>query len=157
MATSRIQPTIARLWALAMLLIVLPSALMLTSCDSDEPDYMVGYYLTISSQVRLSLSEEDESQGTSSSPIADVLSNTIVKMRHALLVAYPQNNRYGNDAAVIASLDDIFDEYKSMYHSSERNAVCVVKLYRASMDGEIVKRSRALKTYRFGARPVMTD
>ena len=147
----------ARLLALLVLLVFPLAAATFTSCDSDEPDYLVGYYLTINSQVGLSLSEEDESQGTSSSPVADVLSNTVVKMREALLIAYPQNNRYGNDAGVIAALDDIFVEYKSMYQSTEKNTVCVVKLYRASMDGEVVKKSRALKTYRFGARPVVVE
>ena len=146
----------AALRFLSILLFLLP-ALTFSSCESDEPDYLVGYYLTINSQVRLSLSDEDESQGTSSSPVADVLSNTVVKMREALLIAYPQNNHYGNDSGVISALDDIFMEYKSMYHSTEKNTVCVVKLYRASMDGEIVKKSRALKTYRFGARPVIVE
>ncbi len=128
-----------------------------TSCGSDEPDWLVGYYMTINSQVRISLSEEDESQGTSSQPIADVLSNTIVKMRNALHEAYPVNGRTGNDAAVISALDDIYRQYKLMYGGDERNTVCLVKLYRAAMDGEIVMRSTPLKTYHFGARPANMD
>lgn len=128
-----------------------------TSCSDDEPDMLVGYYMTIDSQVRLSLYEEDESQGTSSSPIVDVLSLTLVQMRTALRDAYPQNNTHGNDAKVIAACDAIYKKYKSMYGADERNTVCVAKLYRASMDGEIVKRSHALKTYHFGARPVKED
>ena len=45
--------------------LVMPQVL-LTSCGSDEPDWLIGYYMTIDSQVRLSLHEsDDESQGTS--------------------------------------------------------------------------------------------
>ena len=90
-------------------------------------------------------------------PIVDVLSYTLVQMRTALRNAYPQNNTHGNDAKVIAACDGIYKKYKSMYGAEERNTVCIVKLYRASMDGEVVKRSKALKTYRFGARPVNED
>lgn len=136
--------------------LVMPLTFM-TSCSNDEPDMLVGYYMTIDSKVRLSLYEEDESQGTSSSPIVDVLSYTLVQMRTALRNAYPQNNTHGNDAKVIAACDGIYKKYKSMYGAEERNTVCIVKLYRASMDGEVVKRSKALKTYRFGARPVNED
>lgn len=136
--------------------LVMPLTFM-TSCSNDEPDMLVGYYMTIDSKVRLSLYEEDESQGTSSSPIVDVLSYTLVQMRTALRNAYLQNNTHGNDAKVIAACDGIYKKYKSMYGAEERNTVCIVKLYRASMDGEVVKRSKALKTYRFGARPVNED
>lgn len=136
--------------------LVMPLTFM-TSCSNDEPNMLVGYYMTIDSKVRLSLYEEDESQGTSSSPIVDVLSYTLVQMRTALRNAYPQNNTHGNDAKVIAACDGIYKKYKSMYGAEERNTVCIVKLYRASMDGEVVKRSKALKTYRFGARPVNED
>ena len=156
MATPKRQHTsFSRLLLIAVML-VLP-LVTLTSCEKDEPDWLVGYYMTINSQVKLTLTEEYETEGSTALPEADVLSNTIVKMRTALLLAYPQKNRYGNDGAVIAALDDIFMEYKSMYHASEKNAVCIVKLYRASMDGDIVKKSNALKTYRFGARPVTED
>ena len=136
--------------------LVMPLTFM-TSCSNDEPDMLVGYYMTIDSKVRLSLYEEDESQGTSSSPIVDVLSYTLVQMRTALRNAYPQNNTHGNDAKVIAACDGIYKKYKSMYGAEERNTMCIVKLYRASMDGEVVKRSKALKTYRFGARPDNED
>ena len=141
---------------LLMMLLVIPATTM-TSCGDDEPDMLVGYYLGIQSQVRLSLSEEDESQGTSASPVQDMLSTTIVRMRNALRVAYPMPNYYGNDSHVISALDAIFNDYKAMYGSSERNTVCVVKLYRARMEGDLVKKSKTLKTYHFGAIPPGND
>ena len=144
-----------RLFCLLMMLSI-PMA-TLTSCGDDEPNLEVGYYLGIQSQVRLSLYEDDESQGTSASPIADPLSLTIIRMRPALRNAYPEPNNYGNDSRVIAVLDAIFTDYKTTHHASERNTVCVVKLYRTRLDGEIVKKSKTLKTYHFGAIPPGND
>jgi hypothetical protein len=139
-----------------MTLFVIPSS-SLTSCDDDEPNLDVGYYLGIQSQVRLSLYEDDESQGTSASPVADPLSTTIIRMRAALRDAYPMPNTHGNDSRVIAALDDIFMDYKTTHHASERNTVCIVKLYRTRMENDIVKKSKTLKTYHFGAIPPGTD
>ena len=145
-------------WRLILIVGMLAGVLTgASSCGNDEPDLDVGYYLGIQSQVRLSLYEEDESQGTSASPVADVLSTTIVRMRKALALAYPKPNAYGNDAHVIAACDDIYMDYKKSYGPSERNIVCVVKLYRARMEDDIVKKNTALKTYNFGALPERPD
>ena len=65
-------------------LLCLGASLVPMSCGNDEPELLVGYYLRIDSQVRLSFYEQDEEQGTSADPEADVLSNTILKMRAAL-------------------------------------------------------------------------
>lgn len=129
------------------------ASLMLTSCGSDEPELLVGYYLTIDSQVRLSLYEQDEEQGTSANPDADVLSNTIVKMRSALKEAYPEPNHKGDDAAVINALDVIYKKYKRMYSHLERGTVCTIKLYRAKLDDGIVVNSTSIKVFLFGALP----
>lgn len=142
--------------ALLTLLLFL-TALMPTSCGSDEPEMLVGYYLTIDSQVRLSLLENDEEQGTSANPDEDVLSNTIVKMKKALQDSYPEATYNGNDAAVIAALDDIYKQYKSMYSHLERGTVCTVKLYRAKLDNGIVVNSKSIKVFLFGALPQSTE
>jgi hypothetical protein len=134
------------------LLLMMP-LVMGTSCGSDEPDWLVGYYMTINSETRLNLTENDESQGTSSQPYADVLSNTIVKMRTALNEFYQEPTTHANDAVILTALDNIYKQYKAMYGHLEKNTVCVVTIYRAAMDGEIVKRSTPLKTYHFGALP----
>lgn len=134
-------------------LLLLVPMVMGTSCGSDEPDWLVGYYMTINSETRLNLTENDESQGTSSQPYADVLSNTIVKMRTALNEFYQEPTTHANDAVILTALDNIYKQYKAMYGHLEKNTVCVVTIYRAAMDGEIVKRSTPLKTYHFGALP----
>ena len=143
--------------SLLFALLFVATALMPTSCGSDEPAMLVGYYLTIDSQVRLSLYEQDEEQGTSANPDADVLSNTIVRMRTALQEAYPKTTYEGDDAAVISALDSIYKKYKSMYGHLERNTVCTVKLFRAKLDDGIVVNSKAIKNYRFGALPQNTE
>lgn len=142
---------------LLLALLFLGSTLFTTSCGSDEPDLLVGYYLTIDSQVRLSLYEEDESQGTSANPDQDVLSNTIIKMKTALRETYPEATLKGNDAAVISALDNIYRKYKTMYGHLERGTVCTVKLYRAKLDDGIVVNSKSMMVFHFGALPQNTE
>jgi len=135
------------------MLVMLISSLSLTSCGDDEPELLIGYYMSIHSQVGLTLSPMDESQGTTSSPEADMLSLTIVRMRAALHNVYSRPTVTGNDAAVITACDNIYNEYHAKYAGVERNTVCVVKIYRARMADGIVKESIPLKTYHFGAQP----
>jgi len=157
MATNRKHSLSVLAGLIAALALIAPS-LSLMSCDNDEPELLIGYYMTINSQVGLNLSENDESQGTSSQPEADMLSYTIIRMREALHEVYTHPSTQGNDAVVIAALDYIYQDYHAMYGAYEKNTVCVVKLYRARIDDEgIVKKSTALKTYRFGAQPVQTE
>lgn len=142
---------------LLLALLCFGTSVVPTSCGSDEPDLLVGYYLTIDSQVRLSIYEQDEEQGTSADPDADVLSNTIVKMRTALKEAYPEPTLKGDDAAVIVALDNIYKKYKRMYSHLERGTVCTVKLYRAKLDDGIVVNSTSIKIFLFGALPPTTE
>ncbi len=142
---------IARL--ILLVLLCFGTSLVPTSCGSDEPNLLVGYYLTIDSQVRLSVYEHDEEQGTSADPDADVLSNTIVKMKTALKEAYPEPTGQGDDAAVIAALDNIYRKYKTMYSHLEKGTVCTVKLHRAKLDDGIVINSRPMTAFFFGALP----
>lgn len=135
------------------LLALLFSCLLLVSCGSDEPNWNVGYYLSIQSQVKLSLSDEDESQGTSPAQTVDVLSNTVRRMRDALKEAYPYDTRTGDDAAVLVACGDIYKDYKTSYADKEGHIVCVLTLYRTKKDGDVVKKSTALATYHFGELP----
>lgn len=130
----------------------------LTSCGNDEPDLMVGYYLSINSQVGYMATTENEEQGTmSDSNYGNVLYTTITKMRQALHNAYPIASKDGNDVAVLSACDNIYREYKSMYGALEKNTICVAKIYRARMDGEIVVSSKTLTVYHFGALPPGMD
>lgn len=140
---------------LMVITLLITMALSLTSCGSeDEPAMLVGYYMDIKSEVTYKASEDDEEQGTMSNDDGIyVLYTTIMNMKAALREAYPANDYVGNDAAVIAALDQIYQNYKKMYSHLERQNICVVKLYRTKMDGTIVKGSRALKAYHFGALP----
>ncbi len=136
-----------------LFMLLLSGVLGTTSCGNSEPDWLIGYYMSISSQVRLTLSEEDENQGTSSSMTVDVLSTTVRHLRSALQEAYPHDTRTGDDAAVIAACDNIYMAYKKAYASKEGHTVCVINLYRSRKDGDKVVDSTPLKTYTFGALP----
>lgn len=144
---------------LLIALLVMGASMLFTSCsdDDDDSDLLVGYYLHIDSQVSLSLYEHDETQGSSASPNEDVMSNTIVNMKNTLREVYPEATLQGDDAGVIMALDKIYRKYKSMYGHLERNTVCTVKLFRTKMDGTVVKKSRTLQVYQFGAIPQETD
>jgi hypothetical protein len=124
-----------------------------TSCGNDEPEYLIGYYLNIQSQVNLNLSDYDESQGTSASMSSSVLSTTIVNMRKALEATYPTATLKGNDSAVLTALDNIYRNYKIAYSGVEGHTVCIVKLYRTHLDGEVIVDSKCLTTYHFGIIP----
>ncbi len=143
------------LLTLSLLLFPLMS---LTSCGDDESDLMVGYYLSIQSQVGYMSSSENEGQGTmSDSNYGNVLYTTITKMRQALHNAYPIVSKEGNDVAVLSACDNIYREYKNMYGALEKNTICVVKIYRTRMDGDIVVNSKTLTVYHFGALPPGMD
>ncbi len=132
-------------------------ALVTFSCGSDDPDLLIGYYMSINTQVKLTLSEDDESQGTTTPNMTvDVLSNTVRNMKKALHDAYPQDTRKGADAAVLTAIDDIYNDYKKSYADKEGHTVCVINLYRAKKDHDIVVQSTPLKTYSFGALPLDT-
>lgn len=139
---------------LPLMALMLSALLSLVACGNDEPDLLVGYYLSIESQVSLSLTEEDEHQGTMPDMGMDVLSNAVRRMRATLLETYPHNDHQGNDAAVIAALDNIYVKYKKAYGDKEGVTVCVLKLYRTRTDGGVVKESTSLKSYHFGLLPV---
>lgn len=125
------------IFSLVALLVALSP--VLSSCSSDEPDLLVGYYMEIQSSTAFMASSEDEDQGTMSDhDDANVLYTTVMGMKRALKEVYPEPRVDGNDAAVIAALDAVYRPYKAMYGQLERNTICVVKLYRTSMDGTIV-------------------
>ena len=146
-------------WHVCLLVAVVIAALVgVTSCGSDEPDLMVGYYLSINSSESYMGSQDDEDQGTmSDSQHGNVLYNTITRMRRAMRDAYPTPDFKGDDAAVLGACDKIYRDYKSMYGEYEKNTICVVKIMRTRQDGDVVVGSRTLTSYSFGALPPDKD
>lgn len=135
---------------LAGILLLLLGVVTTASCGHDEPDWLIGYYMHINSQVPIS-TEEDGQGTTSDNPAADVLSITIRNMKDAMRRAYPVNTRQGNDAAVLTACDSVYRSYNLSYGDQKRNTVCVVKIFRAHMDEEgIARESRLLTTYHLG-------
>lgn len=137
----------------ALFLLLFSCVLGTISCGSNEPDWLIGYYMTIQSKVRLSLSNDDESQGTTPDKAVDVLSNTVRRLRTAMQEAYPHDTRTGDDVAVLSACDNIYRDYKASYADKEGYTVCTIVLYRAKKNGEVVIDNKPLTTYTFGALP----
>ena len=146
-------------WRVCLLVAVVLAALVgVASCGSDEPDLMVGYYMSINSTDSFMASEDDEGQGTmSDTQHGNVLYTTITRMKKAMRDAYPTRDYKGDDAAVLNACDKIYRAYKSMYGEYEKNTICVVKIMRTRQDGDVVMSSRTLTTYSFGALPPDKD
>ena len=135
-------------------LVLLSCLFIPCSCGNNEPDWFIGYYLSVDSQIRLSLSEDDENQGTMPDRTVDIVSNVIRRMKAALQEAYPEDNLKGDDSAALAACNNIYMAYKHAYSEYEGNTVVVVKLYRVKKDNDVVKESTPLTVYHFGALPI---
>lgn len=146
-------------WRVSLIVAVVLAALVaVTSCGSDEPEYLVGYYLSVNSSEAYMASEDDESQGTmSDTQNGNVLYKTITRMRNALVNAYPTPDTKGADVAILMACDKIFRDYKSLYGEYEKNTICVVKIMRVKLEDNIVVGSRTLTTYSFGSLPPDKD
>ena len=146
-------------WRLLLFTVVLVGSLAgVASCGGDEPEYQVGYYLSINSSESFMASQDDEDQGTmSDTPNGNVLYTTITRMRNALRNAYPTPDTQGADVEVLKACDKIYRDYKGMYGEYEKNTICVVKIMRTKLDDGIVVNSRTLTTYSFGALPPDKD
>lgn len=137
---------------LALLLIQMVS---MTSCSGDEPDMVVGYYLSVQYQEGTLASTQGSADGImGESEGGNIMISTINDLRQAIKDAYPVPSKKGNDVAVLTACDSIYRAYKKMYGQMEQGTICVLHICRANMDGEIVKDSRILTVYRFGALPI---
>lgn len=114
-----------------------------TSCNSDdEPDLVVGYYLSVQSRVKIY-----SRGGLPPAPKEHMIGKMTIQMKERINEVYPVRDLVGNDAAVMMACDDVYDTYKESH--MQANAECVVILNRAWMSGIVVKQSKPIKTYRF--------
>ena len=128
---------------------------VLVSCGDDDPTLDVAYYLNIQSTEAYKDSSTDQQQGTiSQSAGTSVLYTSIMNMHEAIASSYPVRDNKGNDAAVIAACDEVFKSYLESQGEKDGPIICVVTLYRARMEGDIVRNSTPLKTYRFRSQSV---
>lgn len=131
---------------LAIMAITLASS-FLSSCGDDEDMLDVGYYLLVNSEDAYKGSSTDQQQGTIGESTSSVIYTTITLMNQAISETYPVRDRNGNDAAVIAGCDNVYRSYVESHTTKGGATVCVIVLYRARMEGTIVKSSTPLKTY----------
>ena len=126
---------------------------MAAACGSDD-DKFVGdykYYLTIQSQVRLNLKEEDESQGTMSNPDYDLLSRTILKMQQSVVDNESmQGDVKEKEAALFTVCDSLYRSYADRNPENKGRVVCFVKLIRSRINSDgTIKDAVTMKYYQF--------
>lgn len=115
------------------------SASVFTSCEnSDEPMTTIDYYVSIESKALLH---------NSADPRGDQMVTVTNQMNDAIFGAYPIQTSYGNDAGVLQACDEAYNNYRKFYPSGAQSSQCVLKLYRARMEGGVIKQSVALKSY----------
>lgn len=127
-----------RLLPLALMCLV--SALILTSCESnDEPDMCIDYYLTIESRVPLRYTMD---------PRADMMFKITKQMKNAIDEVYSKHDMTGNDLQVIVACDYVFEQYCQTYVPGYQSSQCVLLLYRARRVNGLIRQSVKLKAYR---------
>lgn len=121
------------------MLLCLVTLTMFTSCESaEEPEVAIDYYLTIESRVPLK---------NTMWPRGNMMGQITSRMKQAIHDVYPIPNLQGDDVAVMIACDEAYSYYREAYPAGAQSTECVAKLYRAHMQGKIVKRSVAIKTY----------
>ena len=125
-------------------------AMILTSCGDDEPTAkVIDYYIEV----------EEEFLINSSTDLPDRYYSPIDMMRDAIRATYPEPNAQGNDEAVIAACDEVYQEYYRIYGSGhyEDHLTCKLHLVRAKMEGKIVRQSEQIRTYVFDVNPTEVE
>ncbi len=131
-----------RLVVVAVAVVAVFSLLSLGSCANDEPDIYIDYYLTIQSKERIF-----RRGGLPPDPKEDVIGKLITDMRTKIKDVYPVPNMEGNDGAVLVLCDEIYRQY--LETGFRDHTECVAILYRARMQGGIIRQSTKIKTYNF--------
>lgn len=118
--------------------------LMTTSCGDDEPDEMlINYYIDV----------EEPFLVNSSDDFTDRYYNPVKLMKEAIQNTYPTPDAKGNDEAVIAACDAVYERYITMYSGKEDHLTCLSHLTRVKLEGTIVRQSEKLMTYRIDINP----
>ena len=121
-------------------LMAVAAMLTTTSCGDDEPTAkVIDYYIEV----------EEEFLINSSSDLIDRYYNPIDLMKEAIRATYPEPTAQGNDEAVIAACEEVYQTYYRMYGSGqyEDHLTCKFHLVRAQLEGKIVRQSETLRTY----------
>lgn len=125
---------------------VVAAMLTFTSCGDDEPTAnVIDYYIEV----------EEEFLINSSSDLIDRYYNPINMMREAIRTTYPEPNAQGNDEAVIAACEEVYQSYYRIYGSGqyEDHLTCTMHLVRAKLEGKIVRQSERIRTYVIDVNP----
>lgn len=131
---------------LLLALAFIGTAALFTACgNDDEPSQMtIKYYLEV----------EEEFLVNSAVDHTDRYHSPVVLMKEVIQQTYPTPNATGNDDAVIAACDALYERYLQMYTGKAEHLTCLMHLVKASMRGDIVKQSEIIKTYNFDINPI---
>ena len=117
-----------------------------TSCGDDEPTAkVIDYYIEV----------EEEFLINGSKDLPDRYYSPIDLMREAIRTTYPEPNAQGNDEAVIAACEEVYQAYYRVYGSGqyEDHLTCSMHLVRAQLEGKIVRQSERIRTYVIDVNP----
>lgn len=121
------------------------SMALLVSCgDDDEPkSTVIDYYLEV----------EEEFLVDGLVDHTDRYYSPVVMMKEVIHNTYPEPNAVGDDEAVIAACDELYQRYLGMYTGKAEHLTCLVHLVRAVKVGRIVRSGERVKTYVFDINP----
>ena len=133
------------LWSSLLLLLALSGVLFtMTACGDDEPEQtIIDYYTEV----------EEEFLVNGQTDHTDRYYSPVTLMKEAIRNAYSKPTTTGDDAAVIAACDELYQRYLGMYTGKAEHLTCKINLKRVSKTDDIVRSSELLKTYSFDINP----
>ncbi len=126
-------------------LMAVGAMLTATSCGDDEPAAtVINYYVDVEERFLIN----------GNSDLNDRYYNPRDLMEEVIHTTYPTPDAQGNDQAVIAACDELYQRYLSMYQGREDHLTCIMHLTRVKLEGTIVRQSERLRTYVIDINPV---
>ena len=143
------QKYLFNVWNTLLFVLAIAGAMtVFTACGDDEPDQTtIDYYMDV----------EEEFLVNGSTDHTDRYYNPKALMMEAVRTAYPTPDAAGNDEAVIAACDQMYQRYLQMYTGKAEHLTCLMHLVRAVKTGDIVRKSEPIKTYSFDINPYETE
>ena len=126
---------------MALAVLAITAMLAFTSCGDDDESNVIDYYIEVEEQFLV----EGSQTGTSRYDDPRVL------LQNAIKKAYPSLTEKGNDEAVIAACDKVYNDYVNLYEGDPRdeNLTALLHLKKVNKRDGIIRENEYLKTYQF--------
>ena len=131
-------------WHALALMLLLASAMTIgmTSCgNDDEPGATtIDYYIRVDEAFLVNGYDRQTS-----------FMNPVTRMKDAIRKVYPTPNAQGDDEAVIAACDKVYNDYVNLYEGDPRdeNLTALLHLKKVNKRDGIIRENEYLKTYQF--------